>query len=513
MIDPGVRNAIYQLHLAGRPVREISRQLKVSRHTVRAVIRQQGAMPRTVRRDKIHIDPDLLRRLYEQCDGWIERVHEKLIEEEGVHVRYSTLTRIIRQLDLGNRAPERCQHVPDEPGAEMQHDTTVYQLKLSGQPTRLVASLLYLRYSKRRYLKFYRVFDRFAMKCFLHEALMFWGYSARQCIIDNTNLARLRGSGSQAVIVPEMACFAERYGFQFVCHEIRHPNRKAGEERSFWTVETNFLPGRSFESLEDLNAQALEWATVRMHHRPASKTGLISAKAFEHERSYLTELPAHLPAPYCERQRGTDQYGYVSFEANFYWVPGSKRQDVKLLRYADHLEIYQHHTCVAKYPLPPDGVKNERISPEGQPAPRHMPKHRTGSQPEEKRLRAMGSDVAAYVDYVSKTPGIQRHRFLRELFALSQKVTQAVFVETVVRALRYRIVHMQTLERIAWFCISQSQAEHCLPDVDVDVDENFRQRPAYLEGCLTDEPDLSMYDQSPADDDTPNAPESEDNDG
>ena len=82
-----------------------------------------------------------------------------------------------------------------------------------------------------------------------------------------------------------MAAFAECYGFVFVCHEIKHANRKAGEERSFWTVETNFLPGRRFESLEDLNRQALEWATVRMKHRPASKTGLIPAKAFEHESS------------------------------------------------------------------------------------------------------------------------------------------------------------------------------------------------------------------------------------
>lgn len=513
MIDPGMRNAVYQLHLAGMPVREISRQLKVSRNAVRTVIRQQGAMPRRVRKDKIQIDTDLLRQLYDQCEGWIERVHEKLVEEQGVRVSYSTLTRIVRQLDLGNHAPERCQRVPDEPGAEMQHDTTVYQLKLSGQTTRLVASLMYLRYSKRRYLRFYRVFDRFAMKCFLHEALVFWGYAAKQCIIDNTSLARLRGSGKQAVIAPEMASFAERYGFHFVCHAINHSNRKAGEERSFWTVETNFFPGRSFDSLEDLNRQAFHWATVRMHHRPASKTGLISAKAFEHERSYLKKLSAHLPAPYCTRERGTDQYGYMSFEGNFYWIPGSKREDVKVLRYADHLEIYQHRSCVAKYVLPPDGVKNGHFSPEGQPPPPHMPKHRKhGSQLEEKRLRAMGSDVAAYVDYVSKTPGIQRHRFLRQLFALSQKVTQAVFVQAVVRALRYRIALMQTLERIAWFCMSQSRTEQCLPYADFD--ENYRQRPAYQEGCLTDEPDLSIYDNPPhAGDDASDTPKSEDSNG
>ena len=496
MIDPDKRNAIYQLHLAGRPLREICRQFNVSRNTVRAVIRQQGATPQTVRKDKIRIDRELLERLYQQCDGWIQRIYEKLVEEHQIQVSYSTLTRLLRELELGQSPKARCAHVPDEPGAEMQHDTSPYQVPLLGQPTRVIASLLYLRYSKRRYLKFYFAFNRFAMKCFLHEALMFWGYSAKQSIIDNTNLARLRGTGKQAVIVPEMASFAAQYGFQFLCHAIRHPNRKAGEERSFWTVETNFLPGRSFESLEDLNQQALEWATVRMYHRPVNKTRLVPAKAFEHERSYLTELPPQLPAPYCPHLRGTDAYGYVAFQGNYYWVPGSKREDIKVLEYADRVKIYQQRTCVAEYPLPAAGVKNARFSPEGQPPPPHLPKHRKhGSQQEEQRLRALGPAVAAYVDYALQTPGVQRHRFLRELLTLSRQVTQTVFVQALERALRYRIVELQTLQRIAWFCMSQG--EERLPYADVD--ESFRERPAYQEGCLTDEPDLSRYD-SPEED-------------
>jgi hypothetical protein len=512
MIDPDVRSAVYQLHLAGTPLGEISRQFHVSDRTVRSIIRQQGAVPRTVRKDKIRIDPDLLRRLYRQCDGRLQRVHEKLVEEEKIQMSYSTLTRLVRELELGKVRNTRCDHVPDEPGAEMQHDTSVYKVELGGTLMRIIASLLYMRYSKRRYLKFYRAFNRFAMKCFLHEALMFWGHAAWLCIIDNTNLARLRGSGRLAVIVPEMATFAERYGFKFVCHEIRHCNRKAGEERSFRTVETNFLPGRSFQSLEDLNAQALDWATIRMEHRPASKTGLIPAKAFEHECGYLTKLPAQLPAPYLSLKRDTDKYGYVSVEGNYYWVPGSKIEEIKVLRYADHLKIYQHRLCVAEYPLLADGVKNERISPEGQPKPRHMPKNRKhGSQQEEQRLRALGPEVAAYVDYALDIPGIQRHRFLRELWALSRKVTSAAFVEALTRALRYRVVQRETLERVAWLCMSQEPLS--LSAMDVDVDESFRQRPAYQEGFLTDEPDLSVYDDTPEQNNATNESESEDRDG
>jgi transposase len=509
MIDPDRRKAIYQLHLAGTPQCQISRQFHVSPRTVRTIIRQQGAMPQAVRKDKIHIDPELLRRLYHQCDGWLQRVQEKLVEEEKIQVSYSTLTRLARELELGKPSKARCDRVPDEPGVEMQHDTTVYQVELAGKPTRVIASLLYLRYSKRRYLKFYRVFNRFAMKCFLHEALVFWGYAARQCVIDNTNLARLRGSGKQAVIVPEMAAFAERYGFQFLCHAIRHPNRKAGEERSFWTVETNFLPGRNFQSLEDLNQQALQWATVRMEHRPMSKTRLIPAKAFEHERHDLTRLPAQLPAPYCSYERGTDEYGYVAVEGNYYWVPGTKREDVKVLRYADRLKIYRQRNLLVEYPLPADGVKNARFSPEGQPPPRYLPKHRHhGSQQEEQRLRALGPEVAAYVDFALQTPGIQRHRFLRELFALSRKVTPTVFVEALTRARRYRVVQMETLHRIAWLCMSQGQP--WLPFADED--ESFRQRPAYQEGFLTDEPDLSVYDETPQEN-PDDEPEREDHDG
>ncbi len=131
------------------------------------------------------------------------------------------------------------------------------------------------------------------------------------------------GAGKRAVIVPEMKAFSRRYGFQFTCHAIDHPNRKAGEERSFWTVESNFLPGRSFDSLEDLNEQARQWATERIEHRAQTKARLIPAKAFEHERGYLNELPPYLPAPYQTHHRGTDQYGYAAFGANYYWVPGS----------------------------------------------------------------------------------------------------------------------------------------------------------------------------------------------
>lgn len=490
MLDPDVRNAVLQLHAQGMPLREIARRFHISRNTVRRVIRQGHDSSREPRRDRIHVDPELLQRLHLECKGWVQRIHEKLTEEENIEIGYSTLTRLLRDLGIGQPANPRCDQVPDEPGLEMQHDTSPYRIPLAGKPTKLVASLMYLRYSKRRYLRFYRAFNRFGMKCFIHESLTHWEHAARQCIIDNTSLARLRGSGSKAVIVPEMEAFSRQYGFRFVCHAIGHANRKAGEERSFWTVETNFLPGRTFESLEDLNRQAFQWATERMDHRAQGKTRLIPIKAFEHEVAFLTPLPPHLPAPYQTHQRGIDQYGYVTFLANYYWVPGERRGQVKVLEYADHLRIFQQQERVAEYPLPPDGVTQQRFVPPGDPPPKHRPKNRhRRSDTEANQLRAVGEEVAAYLDFIHQAPGIQRHQFTRGLLELSTRLDKEVFRKTIARAHRYRITKLETVRRIAWWCLHE--LDQPLPEAEVD--EHYRDREAFREGRFTDSPDLSNY--------------------
>jgi transposase len=497
MIETDKRKAVFLLHQEGHSVRAIAQLLSLSRNTVRTIIAQGGAPPTPQpRADKLPLDEELLRRLYRQCQGHIARVHEKLVEEEGVAVAYSTLAQRLRELGISHPPKVRCQQVPDEPGAEMQHDTSVYQVELAGRRTRLVASLIYLRYSKRRYLKFYRAFDRFKMKCFFHEALTFWGYAARQCIIDNTNLARLRGTGAHALICPEMEVFARPYGFAYRCHELNHPDRKAGEERSFWFVETNFLPGRTFASLEDLNRQAFDWSTTRLDHKPQGKAGLIPAQAFEHERACLLPVPAPLPAPYKVHGRATDEYGFMSFGANFYWVPGTRRDDVKVLEYSDRLKIFQAGQCLAEYPLPAEGVHNAKFAPEGQPAPPHHPHNRHHpTELEEKHLRALAPAVSAYLDYALPTKGLARHPFLRRLLALSRQMSVQLLGQTLERARKYRITDLQTLRNIAWLYLQQGPGQVPL----AEIDDAFRQREAYQEGSLTDPPQLPLEQDPSAD--------------
>ncbi len=114
MITADKRKTIVLLHQEGMSSRQISRRLAVSRNTVRKVIDQEGQMPAVVRSSIQIIDPDLLRRLHAQCDGYVQRMHEKLQEQEGIQVKYSTLTRMLRQLGVHRVQQVRCDWVAQQ---------------------------------------------------------------------------------------------------------------------------------------------------------------------------------------------------------------------------------------------------------------------------------------------------------------------------------------------------------------------------------------------------------------
>lgn len=195
-------------------------------------------------------------------------------------------------------------------------------------------------------------------------------------------------------------------------------------------------------------------------------------------------------------ERETDQYGYVAFAGNYYWVPGAKRDAIKVLEYAQKLKLYKARDCLAHYPLPADGIHNARFSPAGEPKPRHHPNNRKRpTQQEEQRLRTIDERVGAYLDFALPPGGIQRHGFVRKLHALSRKITAELFVASIERAHIYRIVDMATIERIV--ALNMTHGTGALPSVDVD--EHFRERDAYQEGRLTEPPDLSIYNQQDED--------------
>ena len=76
MIEADKRKAIFLLHKEGMSLRDIAAQLGISRNSVRRIIQQEGVTPKTVRSDKQRLEAELLRRLHQECDGHIQRMHK-----------------------------------------------------------------------------------------------------------------------------------------------------------------------------------------------------------------------------------------------------------------------------------------------------------------------------------------------------------------------------------------------------------------------------------------------------
>src|SRR2546429_403595 len=113
MIEADKRKAVFLLHQEGMSIREMARRLQLSRNTVRTILKQQGEMPTYRRKHKVRIEAELLERLYRDCHGWAQRVHEKLVEEEGIQIPYSTLTRLLREMGLSKQQPRSEEHTSE----------------------------------------------------------------------------------------------------------------------------------------------------------------------------------------------------------------------------------------------------------------------------------------------------------------------------------------------------------------------------------------------------------------
>jgi len=178
---------------------------------------------------------------------------------------------------------------------------------------------------------------------------------------------------------------------------------------------------------------------------------------------------------------------------------------VKVLRYPDHLKMYHRRELLIEYPLPPVEVKNEKFYPPGRPEPRHEPKDRkrpTGE--EEKILRSFSKTLDAYVDFALKQyTGKRRHRFIRDLFGLLRRLSPQLFEKAVSRALAYRVTDPDTVYRIA--VLQMKEATYEVPSVPID--EDFKDRPSFLEGRFTDEADLTRYTTRQEDENGPGSTE------
>lgn len=429
-------------------LREISRTLKISRNTVRSIIKKGGLLE-TGRDSKYLEHLPVIKALFRECKRNAVRVREELECRHGLVIPYQSLTWIIRKHDIANKkSKKRAGEYVFEPGEEMQHDTSPHNLKLGDNKITAQCASLVLAYSRKIYVQYYPCFTRFECKVFLAKAFAFMDGTCGKCIIDNSHVIVASGVGPDAVITPEMEHFGQIYKTKFEPHWLNDPNRKARVERPFHYIENNFIPGRTFNDWQDLNNQVEDWCRNISNPKHKRSLKMSPDAAYIIEKPSLKTLPPFIPPVYQSYYRVVDIQGYVQLETNRYSVPhklvGSK---LEVQKHLHKVLVYDKQKIVAEHKRIIDKKETRTTLPKHHP-PLNRERSHQGPAKEELLLLGKNEVLDSYVKGLKEKSRGRGVLNLRRLLNLQRSYPHEPFMAGINKALKYGLYDLSRLEKI-----------------------------------------------------------------
>jgi transposase len=260
---------ILELHRDGHSIHAIARLTGLSRNTVRRIVRGDHSVQRQAAAHGSVLDPfkDYLRQRRSEAPLSAVRLLDE-IRPMGYAGSLPTLRRFLatlqRQVSTERRLTVRFE---TPPGQQAQADWA-YAGKLAdgvGQPRPVYVFTFVLGYSRMLFVRFTTSMNLAALIDCHQQAFAYLGGWPRVILYDNMKQVKLGpGRWNEAFLD-----FARHYGFTPKTHRAYRPRTKGKVERMVDYVKDNFLLGRTFADLDDLNGQGRAWldqtANVRVH--------------------------------------------------------------------------------------------------------------------------------------------------------------------------------------------------------------------------------------------------------
>lgn len=213
--------------------------------------------------------PSKLDPYKKQIDQWLEeapysavRILEKL-QELGFDGKYSIVKEYVRgkKMDFNEKATVRFETMPGQQGQVdwgFFENYTVYE---DGNEKKLYCFLMVLGYSRMRYIEFVTDMTTDTLiRCHQNAFRYFCGYP-NEILYDNMRQVVIKRLLKQenSVLNRQFEDFAGFYGFTPVLCRPYRGQTKGKVERTVRFVRENFMVGIRYESLDDLNGQAVAW--------------------------------------------------------------------------------------------------------------------------------------------------------------------------------------------------------------------------------------------------------------
>jgi transposase len=311
---------ILLLHKQGLSIRQIARETGHSRNSVRRILRE-GA-PRAFRTPVRHSKLDPF-KTYLQERFQTHGLSAVRLTEEIRKMGFDGCERLVRRFlaPLRQRVPSQLTtRFETPPGEQAQADwAEAGRFKLpDGSGVRIFFFVMVLSYSRALYIEFTRSMRLETLVQCHQNAFVYFGGWPQKILYDNMRQVIVR----PGLINPRFRDFADHHGFEPKAHRAYRPRTKGKVERMVSYVKDNFLCGRTFSSMEDLNAQGRAWMDTTANVRIHATTKARPCDLLQNERAHLT--PAGAIAPYQiirSVHRTVDAEALVRFENAHYSVP------------------------------------------------------------------------------------------------------------------------------------------------------------------------------------------------
>jgi transposase len=360
-----IRKIRLAAHGGGKSIRQIAKDLNLSRNTVRKVLRS-GETQFEYHRDTIHRPK--LGPYIAALSSWLEaeqalpakqrrtaqRLHEDL-QAEGYRGAYDSVRRFVKTWRQEHQTTPRDAYIPlsFEPGDAFQFDWSHETVQLGGVTTAIKVAHIRLSHS-RFFLAIAYPRESQEMVFDAHNrAFAFFGGVCRRGLYDNMKTAVTRVlRGKERDFNRRFEQLSSHYLFEPVACTPAAGWEKGQVENQVRTVRRRlFTPQRRVRNLQELNealmAECLAWAKSRPHPQLKDKTVW---EVFEAERQSLTQVQRPFDA-YAEREVRVSSTALVSFDRNRYSVNCSAvGSTVQLRSYAERIVVVHQGEPIADHP-------------------------------------------------------------------------------------------------------------------------------------------------------------------
>lgn len=314
-------------HQNGQSIGSIQQDTHHSKNTIRRVIRGEHPIetrtspkPRAKRKGKLDAFQDYIRKRVEEFDLSPIRIHGEIVAmgyTGGVH----TVRRFIKQIKQDStRLRLATVRFETPPGKQAQCDWGHIGKfpDASGNLVDVYVFVIVLGYSRQMYIHFTTDMKIPTLIDCHQKAFEFFEGVPQTILYDNMSQVR---SGPERLNT-KFDDFARHYGFEVSTHRPYRPRTKGKVERSVDYIKENFLNGRRFEGLADLQNQAMSWLATVANVRIHGTTGQKPHEMWLQEKDQLidsTKLRPYTPCVQSERKVAVDSF--VSFDRSRYSVP------------------------------------------------------------------------------------------------------------------------------------------------------------------------------------------------